>query len=387
MNAVARAAGQWQTEAPPTRRTRFPGSMDAIADPSVTTSRTGACVLAVDRVSRRYGPVPAVDGISLEVAAGEIVALVGHSGSGKSTLLRLVAGLERPDAGTIAIGGNIVAGPHTFVPPEARGVGMMFQDYALFPHLSVIGNMTFGLVRVPAAEANERARAALDRIGLTARAHDFPHTLSGGEQQRVALARALLPAPRILLMDEPFSNLDRRTRDRIRDETTEILRESGTTAILVTHDPEDAMRIADRIMLMANGQIARGGSAEELYRQPGSLLVARFFAEFNEIEGVVASGHVATPLGTFAAAGLKDGTSAVVCIRPHDLRIGAANAGLSARVSARAFVGDELVVSLTVVGLARPLQVHVPIQTAVSIGETLPVSVNPDDVLVLAAGD
>ena len=153
---------------------------------------------------------------------------------------------------------------------------MVFQDYALFPHLSVQENVRFGVARLPTREAADRARAALDRIGLGARANDYPHALSGGEQQRVALARALLPAPRILLMDEPFSNLDKRTRDRIRDDTVATLRAAGTTSILVTHDPEDAMRTADRIMLMEGGRIARGGTAEELYRQPGSLLVTRF---------------------------------------------------------------------------------------------------------------
>jgi iron(III) transport system ATP-binding protein len=203
----------------------------------------------------------------------------------------------------------------------------------------------------------------------------------------VALARALLPAPRILLMDEPFSNLDKRTRDRIRDETTALLRESGTTAILVTHDPEDAMRVADRIMLMEAGRIARGGTAEDLYRQPGSLLVARFFADFNEIDGVVKDDRVTTPVGTFPAVGHAEGAKVVVCVRPHDLRIGEGSSpGVKATLVSRAFVGDELVLSLAVPGLSRPLQAHVPIHTVARIGDTVAFSLAAKDVLVLPAG-
>jgi iron(III) transport system ATP-binding protein len=389
MSAVARAARRWQTEAPlPTRPAEPTPEMDTVPHVDTETRRGAApAVLAVDGIVRRYGPVAAVAGISLDVADGEIVALVGHSGSGKSTLLRLIAGLERPDAGTIAIAGRTVCGNGAFVPPEERGVGMMFQDYALFPHLSVIDNVKFGLARAPAREADHRARAALERIGLLSRAGDFPHALSGGEQQRVALVRALVPAPRILLMDEPFSNLDKRTRDRIRDETTAILRESGATAILVTHDPEDAMRIADRIMLMEAGRIARGGTAEDLYRQPGSLLVARFFADFNEIDGTVKGGQVATPIGVFPANGHADKARVTVCIRPHDLDLGVSGERpITATVAGRAFVGDELVLSLAVPGLARPLQAHVPIHTAARIGQPVGIAVAAKDVLVLPAG-
>jgi iron(III) transport system ATP-binding protein len=350
------------------------------------SEKPAVAALRLDRVSRSYGPVRAVAGISLDVAAGEIVALVGHSGSGKSTLLRLIAGLETPDEGTIAIAGRLVSGSGAFVAPEKRGVGMMFQDYALFPHLTVLDNVRFGLAGIPRRKADARARAALDRIGLSARAGDYPHALSGGEQQRVALARALVPAPAVLLMDEPFSNLDKRTRDRIRDETTAIVRDSGATALLVTHDPEDAMRIADRVMLMEAGRIARGGSAEELYRQPGSLLVARFFADFNEIDAVVKDGRVATAIGTFAANGIAEGAPAVVCIRPHDLNLGAPGEGaFAATIVGRAFVGDELVLTLWVLSLPRPLQVRAPINTSANVGDRIDVRLDPANVLVFPA--
>jgi iron(III) transport system ATP-binding protein len=330
--------------------------------------------------------VTALAGVSLTIARGEVVALVGHSGSGKSTLLRLVAGLERPSQGTIAIAGRNVSG-RRFVPPEERGIGMMFQDYALFPHLRVIDNVAFGLNRLSRAEARHRAEAALDRIGLRHRADDYPHALSGGEQQRVALIRALVPAPGILLMDEPFSNLDRRTRDRIRDDTAAILRESKATAILVTHDPEDAMRVADRVMLMAAGRIARGGTTEELYREPGSLLVARFFADYNEIETTVEGGFARTPLGAFPASGTLNGADVVVCIRPHDLWIETESRDApTGTVVGRAFVGDELVLLVWIVGMARALQIRAPVDTVVAVGDRIGIGLNPANVLVFPAG-
>lgn len=345
-----------------------------------------AAALTLDRLVRSYGPVRAVAGISLEVRESEIVALVGHSGSGKSTLLRLIAGLERPDEGSIAIAGRVVCDSGMFVPPEQRGVGMMFQDYALFPHLTVLDNVRFGLAGVPRRESEERARTALGSVGLAERAAAYPHTLSGGEQQRVALVRALLPRPRVLLMDEPFSNLDKRNRDRVRDETTAIVRDSGTTAVLVTHDPEDAMRVADRIMLMEAGRIARGGASEDLYRQPGSLLVARFFADFNEIEGVVKGGRLTTAIGAFSANALPEGAQAVACIRPHDLGMAPEGKGsFAATVVGRAFVGDELVFTLWVLSLPRPLQVRAPISTSVAVGDRIGVRLDPANVLVFPA--
>jgi iron(III) transport system ATP-binding protein len=341
--------------------------------------------LVLDHLSQSYGTVRAVDDISLAMAPGEIIALLGHSGSGKSTLLRLIAGLDHARSGWIVIDGRNVSDP--FVPPEDRGVGMMFQDYALFPHLTVLGNLKFGLNRIPAAEATQRACAALDRIGLGARGSDYPHRLSGGEQQRVALARALLPNPSILLMDEPFSNLDRHTRDLIRGETDAILRDSATTAILVTHDPEDAMRLADRIMLMHAGRVVQSGTAEELYRRPASLIAARFFSDFNEIEGVCRDGVVATALGRFPAGGLADGAAATVCIRPRDvsldLPVGAG--GLSGTVVSRAFLGDDQLVTVALAGVESHFAVRLPIEAKPEVGQAVALAVAADKVLVFAA--
>jgi iron(III) transport system ATP-binding protein len=400
---VASASREWQMPSFGAERPKdHKGPMDKIVSPDFqkharrqaashdpsARSLPDSAALVVDRLTRRYGAVAAVDGLSLTVTPGEIVALIGHSGSGKSTLLRLVAGLERPSAGRIFIAGREASGPGRYLPPEERGIGMMFQDYALFPHLTVLRNVMFGLRRMPAAEARDIARRALDRVGLSAREEDYPHTLSGGEQQRVALARALVPRPGVLLMDEPFSNLDRRTRDIVREETTAVLRESGATAVLVTHDPDEAMRMADRIMLMQAGRIVQGGSAEELYRHPASLLVARFFSEFNEIDTVCRSGRVATPLGTFPAPGIAEGAAATVCIRPHDLRLAEwpGEGGQTGWVVSRHFVGDAQLVYVSVDGLARPLQMLAPMHATPVRGEMVTFDLAEADVLVFPTG-
>ena len=371
------------------RRQPGPASpgQDREAAPAASAGPAAAPALVLERLTRSFGRVRAVADVSLAMSPGEIVALLGHSGSGKSTLLRLIAGLDRGQSGRVVIDGRDVSDP--FVPPERRGVGMMFQDYALFPHLTVLANLTFGIHRLPAAEAAARARAALAGIGLAAREADYPHRLSGGEQQRVALARALLPRPKILLMDEPFSNLDRRTRDLIREETGAVLREAGMTAILVTHDPDDAMRLADRILLMAEGRIAEAGTAEDLYRRPASLLAARFFSDFNEIAGVCRGGAVATALGSFAANGLAEGAAVTVCIRPSDVALDVAAAGgtggLSGRVVSRAFHGAVQLVTVAVEGLPRELAVAVPIDVTAEAGQPVSVKVAVDKALVFPA--
>jgi iron(III) transport system ATP-binding protein len=366
------------------------GSVEAAAIPTghrEQAASEAAPALVLDRLCQAYGAVRAVNDISFAIRPGEIVALLGHSGSGKSTLLRLVAGLDLPASGRVLINGQEVTGPNRFVPPEERSVGMMFQDYALFPHLTILENLKFGLASRSRSQADAEAREALTRIGLGARGGDYPHRLSGGEQQRVALARALLPRPKILVMDEPFSNLDRRTRDLIRSETNTILRASHTTAILVTHDPDDAMRMADRIMLMEAGRIVQSGTAEEIYRHPGSLLAAGFFSDFNEVVGVCHGGQVSTILGTFASNGMAEGAAVAVCIRPHDLRIDSA-AGKDApsgRILSRSFVGDSLLLWIAIDGLDRPLQARVPPDATADVGQTVGIDVTAEDVLVFPA--
>ena len=349
--------------------------MDLSSDTSVD--------LGVEHLSRRYHSVPALDDVSFSVAPGEVAALVGHSGSGKSTLLRLIAGLERPDDGAIVVHGRTVFGDGVFVPPEARGVGMMFQDYALFPHLTVMKNVLFGLSKRPAAEASDRANEALARVGLGDRANAYPHTLSGGEQQRVALARALAPGPRILLMDEPFSNLDRQTREMIRDDTARVLRDSGTTAVLVTHDTDDALRVADRILIMQGGRIVQDDSVEGLYHHPSSLHVARFFSDFNEVEGRAHDGSVDTPIGRFPAPALSG--PAVACVRPKDIRLlEKPNHGKPGRVLSVRYLGETTQVELAVDGLDRPLRVAAAAGLIPRVGEQISFAIDPSGVLVFA---
>jgi iron(III) transport system ATP-binding protein len=343
--------------------------------------------LAVEGIRQAYGRVTALDGVSFTLAPGEILALVGHSGSGKSTLLRVAAGLERPAAGRVFLDGNEVCGPGRFVPPERRGVGLMFQDYALFPHMTVLQNIAFGLSRLPRAEADRIARETLDGVGLAACADDYPHALSGGEQQRVALARALAPRPNVLLMDEPFSNLDRRTRDIVRDETIGVLRRGNATAILVTHDPEEAMRLADRIVLLRRGRVVQIGTAEDLYRNPASLFVARFFSEFDEVEGLVKNGAADTALGRFATNGFADGTKATICLRPNAIRVAQTGTGFDARILSRRFLGESDLLHVEVAGVPRALHVRIPAGAPLAADKSIALEIAPEDVMVFPESD
>ena len=240
-----------------------------------------AARLTFDDLSRRCGATLALDHVSLDIAPGEILCLLGPSGCGKSTLLRIAAGVERPSAGRVLLDEQEVGGPERFVPPEKRGVGLMFQDFALFPHLSILDNAAFGLKSLTRREAKAEAHAALDRVGLAHYANEYPHILSGGEQQRVALARAIAPRPSVLLMDEPFSGLDPRLREKMREETLAILHQTRATSIVVTHDAEEAMPMGDRVALMRAGRIVQTGDALDLYRAPKDILAARTFSDLN----------------------------------------------------------------------------------------------------------
>jgi iron(III) transport system ATP-binding protein len=349
---------------------------------------TGAAIpaeLSFDRIVQAYGDLRALDGISLTVAPGELVCLLGHSGCGKTTLLRVAAGVEAPTSGRVLMDGLEVTGPSAFVPPERRGVGLMFQDYALFPHLTVLENVLFGLKDLSAGEADVAARRALARVGLVRAAGDYPHTLSGGEQQRVALARSIAPRPGVLLMDEPFSNLDRRMRDAIRDETVAILRESGATTVVVTHDPEEAMRIADRIVLMRSGMLVQQGTAEDIYLRPSDLFAARFFCDFNEVEGVVSNRQVSTPVGLFPSPHLPEGAQAIVCIRPQGVRVKPSGFCVPGRVLSRRFLGEVDLVHVAVQGLERPLQARVRDLARAHHGQDVGIEIDGNEVLVFAA--
>jgi iron(III) transport system ATP-binding protein len=275
---------------------------------------------------RSFGGRRVVDEVSLTVAAGQVTCLLGPSGCGKSTTLRVIAGVERADAGEVRLDGVTVAARGVHVPPEARSVGLMFQDFALFPHLTVADNVGFGL-RVDRAEKARRVGELLEKVDLTGFGPKHPHELSGGEQQRVALARALAPQPRVMLMDEPFSGLDNRLRDGIRDRTLDLLKEAGAAVLLVTHEPDEAMRMADEIALMRAGRIVQRGAPYNVYNAPLDKAAAAFFSDINVIRGVSKGALTETPFGAFLTPGHKDGAEVEIVIRPQHLRIDFDRAG------------------------------------------------------------
>ena len=273
--------------------------------------------LHVVGLSHAFGDNQVLNNVALMIPAGELVCLLGPSGCGKSTLLRLAAGLEEVQQGTIVIDDVTVATPEMHVNPEQRHIGLMFQDYALFPHLSIIDNVTFGLSGMAADAARIRAMDLLDQVEMTSHANSYPHTLSGGQQQRVALARALAPKPKLLLLDEPFSGLDTNMRQTIREETLSVLKRSGVATLMVTHDPEEAMYMADRIKVIgANGGILQAGRPHDIYYHPKHESVAKMFGMMNIFTGVVADGIVKTLLGPIATD-LEDGMAVQALIRPE----------------------------------------------------------------------
>ena len=282
--------------------------------------------LDVQGLSRRFGAVTVVQDVSLTVAAGQVTCLLGPSGCGKSTMLRMIAGVDAPDTGRILIDGAEVFGPARNLPPEARGVGLMFQDFALFPHLTVAQNVAFGLSGDKPSRL-ARVDHLLDRVDLAGFGPKHPHELSGGEQQRVALARALAPRPRVLLMDEPFSGLDNRLRDGIRDATLEVLKAEGTAVLLVTHEPDEAMRMADEIALMRDGRIVQRGAPYNVYNTPVDEAAAAFFSDINVIRGTSRGALTDTPFGAFLTPGHADGAEVDIVIRPQHLKIDFDRAG------------------------------------------------------------
>ncbi|MGJ3258655.1 MAG: ABC transporter ATP-binding protein [Rhodospirillales bacterium] len=286
-----------------------------------------AAGLSLSGISHTFGPKRVLNDVSVDVAPGELVCLLGPSGCGKTTLLRIAAGLEPLQTGRVAIDGVPIAegGNADALPPDRRGIGLMFQDYALFPHRNVRDNIAFGIDRAKGGRRSAWIGEALAAMGLTDFADAYPHTLSGGQQQRVALIRALAPGPRILLLDEPFSGLDVTRRAQIRADTLAFVKKTGVATLMVTHDPEEAMFMADRIFVMDEGVVVQAGSPVDLYFQPTSTFVAELFGPVNRYAGTVRNGSVDTPLGGFDAADLADGSTAEVMIRPEAFRLAAAD--------------------------------------------------------------
>ena len=363
--------------------------MAAAMEGRVTTGVSFAARLSFERIGHAFHPggKPTLDDVSLTAEPGEVLCLLGPSGSGKTTLLRIAAGIEAQTSGRVLINDREIAGPGVFVPPEKRSIGLVFQDYALFPHLTILDNVRFGLTALSREEAGREAMIALERVGLERYAASYPHSLSGGEQQRVALARAIAPRPAVLLMDEPFSGLDSRLKDSVRAEALAILRHSRATAIVVTHDAEEAMRMGDRIALLKGGRLVQAGTARELYDRPGDLFVAGFFCELNVFDGRVAGGRVDTPLGFFAAPGLAEGARATVAVRLSGFDVSQTppqthGGQTPARVLSRRFLGVVELVELAVPGMEQPVRARVRCGALSGSAREIWLTVRESDVLV-----
>ena len=296
--------------------------------------------LALENLKMGYGKLDVVKGVSLVIKPGEVVCLLGPSGCGKTSTLRAVAGLEDLRGGDIRVNGVVVASPSVHTPAEKRNVGLMLQDFALFPHLDVLANVSFGLSHLSAGEQKIRAMTLLERVGLVHKAHEFPHALSGGQQQRVALARALAPEPAVMLMDEPFSSLDVHNRADLRAHTRVLLKARGVPSLMVTHDPMEAMEMADRIAVMNDGVICQVGTPKELYDNPATAYVMEMFGPTHKIKGEVSGGKISTTFGAFDANGYKDHDMVDLVMRQTAYQIDPRGA-LSARVVDRRFHGEH----------------------------------------------
>lgn len=336
--------------------------------------------ITVHELTAGYGQAPVLHDLSMTIASGEVIAVLGASGSGKTTLLRVLAGFLRPQAGTVRFGDRLVAGDGAFVPPEQRRIGMMPQEGALFPHLTVAQNIGFGLPRGSQARIDE----LLALVGMAGLGDRRPQELSGGQQQRVALARALAPRPELLCLDEPFSSLDAALRTRLRTEVSTVLRSTGTTTVLVTHDQEEALSIADRVALLRGGRLVQFDAPAVLYARPADLDTARFVGDVVELTATIAhDGRADTALGSLAViAGPAIGTAGIVMLRPEQLTLVAAHpvgsSGAQAatgRVRASTFHGHDSMVDVAFEdgALAR---VRVPGGQRPEIGDAVGVAVN-----------
>jgi len=345
--------------------------------------------VAVTGLHKAFGAHPVLTGVDLEVPAGSLTAILGPSGSGKTTLLRLLAGFERLDAGTIGIGDAMVDGPGGYVAPERRRIGYVPQEGTLFPHLTVAGNVGFGLTG--RERRGGKVDAILEKVGLGGFGRRYPHQLSGGQQQRVALARALAIEPAVVLLDEPFASLDASLRAGLRADVQEIFCRAGTTAVLVTHDQDEALSTADRVAVLRDGRIAQCAPPEDLYRRPADAALASFIGDANLLEGVLAGAVVKTMLGPLpldpAATTLGTAGQVTVLVRPEQINLGPNEDGLTAQVTAYRYHGHDAVLHVQPgndTG-ARPIVVrivggpHRPVGSTVTLRACGPVFAWPAD--------
>lgn len=355
-----------------------------------TPPPTTAPLLQVNQLAHRFGEQQVLRNINLQLAAGEVLCLAGPSGCGKSTLLRLIAGLETLQQGSIVLAGNTIATATQQQPPEARDIGLVFQDFALFPHLNLLDNIAFGLPHLPKAERLARARDMLTKVGLAERATALPQELSGGQQQRVALARALAPQPRLLLLDEPFSNLDVRLRQQLREQTLQLLKSLGISSIMVTHDAEEAMYMADRIALMNNGAIVQSDTPEAIYLHPASPFAAEFFGDINRLNAQVKNGTIATVFGALPTT-LAEGSHAQLLIRPEALQLteaGATGAQPVQLLEAHHLgVNARATIRLNWQGESIPLRMLLPNTQLTTLSETPWVRIDTQGVFIFASSN
>jgi len=342
--------------------------------------------LELENVVRRFGDRSAVNGLSMRLAKGSIGCLLGPSGCGKTTALRCIAGFEPVDAGVIRAHGRVLASESFQSPPESRQIGMVFQDYALFPHLSVLDNVAFGLHRLDRAKRKRRAEEILDTVGLAEHRSYYPHQLSGGQQQRVALARALAPEPEIVLLDEPFSSLDVELRERLSVEVRAVLKALNTTALLVTHDQQEAFAVADVVGVMKEGRLEQWDTPYQLYHRPETRFVADFIGQGVFIPGeIVAAGSVRTELGVVRANGntqWQAGRQVDLLLRPDDVIHDDAST-LRAEVCQRAFRGAEFLYTLKLASGVHLLSL-VPSHHDHAVGEQIGIRIEPDHVVAFA---